>query len=391
MQIQKNLEQRHEIARALSPYLQRKEFPPSASIALSAQAEAPLEYEITYTLDPSLQAEAQRLLQNYKPDFGAIFMMDAITGKTLAMAHYSKTEINNLNLRATYPAASVFKIVTATTAIDKAGLTPGHNISFNGGNYTLYRKNVLSEKVNRWTRTITLREAFAKSINTAFGRLSLSNFEPEDLNQYAFRFGFNQNIPSDFEVETSLATVPTEKGFEFTEVASGYNRINRMSPVHGAMIAGSIVNEGRMMVPFLVESLRDSKNNLVFQGQPLEKGFVMSPDSAKKVKELMEQTILSGTSKKSFRSLVKNKKFKEVEMGGKTGHLTGDNPRGRVDWFVGYAFDDEKRVSLAAITVNVDYWTVKSSFLGQSMFRKYFESILQARTQASNQQPQAKF
>ncbi len=99
----------------------------------------------------------------------------------------------------------------------------------------------------------------------------------------------------------------------------------------------------------------------------------MSEVSAAKVKELMEQTILSGTSRKSFRSLVKNKNFREIEMGGKTGHLTGDNPKGRVDWFVGYAFDDTRKISLAAVTVNVKYWTVKSAHLGQSMFKKYFD------------------
>lgn len=373
--VRTNLEHRYQIAQSLGDFFKKSQFPEKAPIKLDSQQS---DFRISYTLDPKLQEDAENLLKSYKPDYGAIFMMDAKTGQVLAMASFNKGEPDgsHLALRASFPAASVFKIVTATTAIDRAGIRPGHSISFNGGNYTLYRKNVMSEKINRWTRTITLRDAFARSINTAFGRLSLQNFEPTDLNEYATRFMFNQVIPSDFPVDMSLATVPMEKNFAFTEAASGFNKLNRMSPVHGAMIAGSVVNDGKMVIPYLIDEVHGVNGELIYKGEPLEKGPVMSEASANQVKELMGQTILAGTSRKSFRSLVKDKKFREVEMGGKTGHLTGDNPKGRVDWFVGYAFDEDRKVSLAAITVNVKYWTVKSSHLGQSMFKKYFEPVV---------------
>ena len=74
--------------------------------------------------------------------------------------------------------------------------------------------------------------------------------------------------------------------------------------------------------------------------------------------------------------MIKDRKFKELEIGGKTGHLTGDNPRGRVDWFIGYALDQDEKISVAAITVNKKFWTVKSSFLGQSMIKKYFAPLI---------------
>lgn len=370
--LRRNLEHRVQISNSIRNSVKKSQFPTQAELTIGSKQG---NFHVAYTLDPKLQLEAENLLKSYKPDYGAIFMMDAKTGQVLAMASFDKgdSDADHMALKASYPAASVFKIVTATTAIDRAGVSPGHSISFNGGNYTLYRKNVMSEKINRWTRTITLRDAFARSINTAFGRLSLQNFEPTDLNEYANRFMFNQVIPSDFPIDMSIATVPAEKNFAFTEVASGYNKLNRMSPVHGAMIAGSIVNDGKMVIPYLIDEISDSDGLQIYKGETLEKGQIMTEASALKVKELMEQTILSGTSRKSFRSLVKNKNFREIEMGGKTGHLTGDNPKGRVDWFVGYALDDTRKISLAAVTVNVKYWTVKSAHLGQSMFKKYFD------------------
>jgi cell division protein FtsI/penicillin-binding protein 2 len=280
-----------------------------------------------------------------------------------------------MTLKATFPAASIFKVVTATAAIDKAGVNPEHKIRYNGGAHTLYKKNVLSEKISRWTNVITLKDAFARSINTAFGRLSIENLHPEDLHEYANRFMFNQQIPADFPVDRGIAYIPTSKGFEMAEAASGYNKSNCMSPIQGAMIAASVANDGLMVVPYIVKTLKDESGNVLYQGETVNRGVTMSKESAHKLRELMGQTVIAGTSRRSFRPLIKDRKFKEIEMGGKTGHLTGDNPRGRVDWFVGYAFDDDRKIAVAAITVNKKFWTVKSGHLGQSMFRKYFSPI----------------
>jgi len=341
-------------------------------------------YKISYTLQSDLQQHAETLLKRYKPDYAAIVMMDAKTGEILAMSSFEKANRmgTNLALKASYPAASIFKVVTAATAVDKAGVSPNHRIAFNGGNYTLYKKNVLSDRINRWTRFISLKDAFARSINTAFGRLSLENLEPKDLADYANKFYFNQEIPADFSVEKSVARVPAEKGFALTEVASGYNRFNTLSPVHGAMIASTIVNDGLMPSPYIVKNIKNTLGETIYTGSALNQGHVITASSAEKVRQMMEQTVLSGTSRKTFKKIVRDRKFKEIEMGGKTGHYTGINPKGRTDWFVGYASDDKSRIAIATITVNIKKWTVKSSALGEMMFRKYFKDKIDLREAA---------
>lgn len=373
--IQSQLEQRTQVAKALGDQVRANQFPEKLELSVEGDSHS---VKIDYTLDENLQKEADRLLKSYKPDYGAIFMIDASTGEVLAMSSFQRDnpEGSNLNLQATFPAASVFKVVTATAAVDKAGVTPEHKIRYNGGAYTLYKKNVLSDKVTRWTNVITLKDAFARSINTAFGRLSIENLHPEDLNDYANRFMFNQEIPADFPVEMGVAYVPPGKGYEMAEVASGYNKTNRMSPVQGAMIAASVANDGQVVVPYLVDSATNDKGEVIYQGSTLTNGNIMSKESAAKVRELMEQTVTAGTSRRSFRPIIKDRKFREIEMGGKTGHLTGDNPRGRVDWFVGFALDQDRKIAVAAITVNKKFWTVKSAHLGQSMFRKYFGPVV---------------
>ncbi len=375
--LKKTLEARQVISSAISKSINLNRKPTDGLFAPEGEADK-MKLQIKYTLQAEVQKESDMLLNRYRPDYAAIVMMDAKTGRILAMSTFEKANAQgaNLALRATFPAASIFKVITASAAVDKAGVSPEHRIAFNGGNYTLYKKNVLSDKVNRWTRFITLKEAFARSINTAFGRLSLESLEPKDLSEYASRFMFNEFIPADFAVESSQATVPTEKGFALTEVASGFNRFNTLSPVHGAMIASTILNEGKMMIPYIVDSLENENGEQIYKAQALERGQIIRPESAEKVRQMMEQTVLSGTSRKTFRKIIRDKKFREVEMGGKTGHFSGLNPKGRTDWFVGYASDGEDKIAIAAITVNIRKWTVKSSALGEMMFRKYFKDKL---------------
>ncbi len=369
--IETSMNIRAKVSQALAVPLNKMELPEQLQVALVN--DHPEDVSVKYTLDEDLQSYTDKTLRKYRPDYAAVFMMDAETGEVLVYSSFQKSDENiNLLRKATYPAASVFKIITATAAIDKYGLSPKHKIQFNGGNWTLYKSNVMKDKITRWTRTVTLREAFAKSMNTPFGKIGLNNVEPDDLSVYAEKFMFNQQIPTDFPVDPGTAIVPTEKNFQLTEVASGYNRANRMSPVQGAMIAASVVNGGQMIAPFMVSELRDSTNRVVYTGQKIEIAQIMTEKSAAKVKELMSATVKEGTSRKSFAHLLRDRKFNFLEVGGKSGHLNGDEPRGQVDWFVGFASDGNRKIAIGAVIVNKKYWTVKSSYLSQTIIKKAF-------------------
>ena len=91
----------------------------------------------------------------------------------------------------------------------EAKMTPESVIAFNGRNHTLYRSNVLDSNQHRWTRFMTLREAFGKSVNTVFGRIGAFSVGPERLREYAERFGFDASIPTD---------LPLQEGHEILSV-----------------------------------------------------------------------------------------------------------------------------------------------------------------------------
>jgi beta-lactamase class D len=66
--------------------------------------------------------------------------------------------------------------------------------------------------------------------------------------------------------------------------------------------------------------------------------------------------------------------MRELEVGGKTGSLTGLEPKGRNDWFVGYADRGDKAIAFASLTVNKERWTIKSAVVARKVIEAYFDS-----------------
>ncbi len=377
---------RQRLSQALGPHLAHNQFVREMSLDVGGEIK---EVQVNYTLDESLQNKTEELLKFYKPDYGAVVAIDAVTGAIRAMASFEKGHPSrkNLALKVIYPAASIFKIVTASVALDRYGLSPDTLVMFNGANHTLYKQNVLRTKINRWTREITLREAFARSINTVFGRLTFERMKPEDIYDYATRFGFNSSMTSDLPFDMGFVEVPQEKNFQLAEVVSGYNRITKMSPIQGAMMASAVAATGVMRVPYIVASLSSPiSGRTIWQSEPVTAAVIMSEEGALRLKSLMEATITQGTSQKSFRELIRDRrrKFKKLELGGKTGSLQGYNPKGKIDWFVGYAIGGKNdKLAVGVIIVNKNFWVVKSSYIAQALFKQRFMNQLSGKARGT--------
>lgn len=362
------------LAAQIGSAIRHNEFPEEFDLSLDGTTKRA---QVEYGLDDSAQAQMQKLLNQYQPDYGAFVAMDATTGRILAMVSYSKvqSDLENLTLRATFPAASVFKIVTASAAIDLNKATPETVVPFNGANHTLYKKNVDDNRINRWTRRMTMREAFARSVNVFFGKLGLFIVGPSNLREYAERYQFNHPIRADVPVQTGYSKFSADDPWSVVTAASGFTRDNTMSPLQGALIAAAVANDGVMMEPYLIESLEDQEGQVLYQAEPKEASVVVEKESAQELRELFHETVRSGTSRKSFRQTVRRSMFDDVEFGGKTGSLTGTNPMGKCDWFVGYARYQDQRIAVGALTVNEKKWKVKSSMLANLFFTHYLKDL----------------
>ncbi|MDH3636945.1 MAG: penicillin-binding transpeptidase domain-containing protein [Gammaproteobacteria bacterium] len=362
---------RHDVARLLSDHVSRNEFPERIMVPLP---HGEVETQVTYTLEPHLQDVIERVYQRYKPDYAAFVALDAETGRILSLASYEKDAggLGNLALRASYPAASIFKIVTAAAALEEGVADPSTVVPYNGKSTSLYKRQVFRHRNNKWTRRITLSDAFAKSVNTVFARLGVFDIGAQTLHEYAGRFGFNQSIESDLLFKESVAPIAAEDEWTLAEAASGFTRSNTLSPLHGAMIAAVVVNDGKMFNPYIVEQLADENQVVDYRAIPEVIGASIRPETAAKLRKLMVSTVQKGSARRSFRKFFRND-LRDVEVGGKTGSLTGTSPKGRNDWFIGYAAHNGRKVAFASLTVNREKWTVKSAYVARKIIEAYYE------------------
>ena len=370
---------KERVAEALRSSASVNSFPDELDLEVGRQKKR---VRIQYSFENKLQKVMEDLIHSYGPDYGAFVALDPRTGRVLSLVSYSRQGLqDNFALRATFPSASVFKVVTAAAAIGEGKASPETVIPYNGRNHTLYRGQVMQSKITPWTRFITLKEAFAHSINTVFGKIGAFSVGPEELRQYAGRFGFNRRIAADMPMQEGRAWIPNDI-WGLAESASGFTRDNTMSPLQGALIAASVANQGIMMEPFLVQSMHGADGALLYSAQPRVASIAMDAETAAGIKELMKETVLHGTSRGSFRGFFK-KGLSLLDVGGKTGSLTGTDPQGKYDWFVGYADSGPTRIAVAALTISEKKWRVRSSYLARRAIESYFKENLNSRTVAA--------
>lgn len=369
----RQLVSKEEIADALKGNGVFHDFPSEIDLSVEGKQEKAV---VQYAFDPKLQESMENLFSIYRPDYGSFVALDAATGRILSMVSYShrKDIDEHLALRATFPSASVFKVVTAAAAIAVRSFSANTVIPFNGRNHTLYRSHILKTRINRWTRYITLKEAFARSVNTVFARIGAFNVGAEEMRDYAGRFGFNRTIASDVPFQQGRAVI-TDDPWNLAETASGFTKESTMSPLQGALIAAAVVNNGVMMEPYAVNSVHRGDGTQLYRAFPKVAGQSLDSATAEEVRVLMRETVRRGTSRGSFRGFSRSR-FSFVDVGGKTGSLSGLDPRGKYDWFVGYAEYGGQKIALAALTVHEKYWRVKSSYLARRSIETYFKDRL---------------
>ncbi len=361
----------------------QNDFPTQRDILVQGH-EFPL--QLVYTLNEDLQLVLSDWLDRYDPDFAVAVAIDPVSGRILALTtHVSDGEpMGNLATSSAFPAASVFKIVTAAAALDLGKLNPKSVIPFNGKSTSLYKKNVFEHKNNKWTRKPTLDVAFAKSINTVFGRIGLFTVGAEQLKSYADRFQFNTKISTDIPIDPSRTYIPVQDDWAVVEAASGYTNKITLSPLHGAALAATMINGGKLMRPYMVERAYDKKGRLVYKGNPQQLALAITPETAVNMQKLMAKTISAGTARRSFRDFFKGQ-YADVRVGGKTGTLSGGTLKGLNDWFVGYAYTDNKKLAFAVLNINLDKWKVKSHYLSRLMIEHFFDQTADVNMTASQE------
>jgi len=334
---------------------------------------------IQYTFNEDLTRYVKSLLRQYHTDYTTVTILDNETGKVLAAVGYKGADNKfdkKLVLTSTHPSASLIKVITSAELLEKTSVTKDTVFDFKGRSTTLFKYQLNDTKSRRATPQ-SFELAFAKSNNVIFGKAAIKNTTSDSLMRMAEGFGFNQPILKELPSLRSEISKALDD-YNFAEIASGYNDETVISPIHAASISSIIANDGQMIKPTLIEKVVSQKSGENLWNYELEKKTVISPETSKAMKVMMAMTVEDGTARKPFKKM--RLSYKDaLDIGGKTGHITGGVPYGKRDWFSAYAVPKEKEkgkgISIAVMNVNVKKWHVKSSQLARNIIEYYYRTI----------------
>jgi cell division protein FtsI/penicillin-binding protein 2 len=337
------------------------------------------------TLAPALQDAVEETLASYQIPFGGAVAISIRDGRVLAMAGRSALDPTlgpaELALKPWAPAASVFKVVAAAALVGEASLSASTRACSHGGVSSVQPEHLIDiPRLDR--QCATLGHALGKSQNAIIAKLAARHLQPEGLRQMAAAFGFGAPIAFDAPMEPSEIEVP-EEPLEFARTAAGFWH-SSLSPLHGALLAAAVANDGEMPAPRLIERAYDA------DGEPLAPARrpgrrVLDPKVAREVGRMMEQTTKTGTARISFHD-GRGRPYLPVDVAGKTGSLfyrgrpedpmppaavTADGGHIGYSWFVGYAPARQPRIAFAVAIGNPVAWRIKATFVARRIVAEY--------------------
>ena len=335
---------------------------------------------IMLTLDAELQAYALELFAT-NGWRGAAVGLDPRDGSIRLLATAPSFEPNgfdprivnrlpgnpqiNRAIQGAYPPGSTFKLAIAALAIEngKAGdyICPGEGWVPPGTRRPIRDHERLSNPSWPGFGKLGIRKAFAKSSNTYFAQAGVAS-GPAAFNTLAEALRINESIPlyespNGRRVTANRGSVPvlgSGRGAlrELSQLSIGQGSLV-VTPLHIAMLGAAVANDGTLYRPHLVETDIPEILSTPFR-----------PATARKVRDLMREVVLSGTGRRAD--------IPGLEVAGKTG--TAQNPHGKDHgWFVCMAPVSSPELVIAVIVENQGFGSQTALPIARALLEKACE------------------
>jgi penicillin-binding protein A len=317
------------------------------------------------TIVPKIQKAAVDALGSQK---GAVVALNPKTGAVLAMvtsptfdpndiashdieaagkaydrlASNSQHPLSNRAAREIYPPGSTFKLVTAAAALAD-GKTPDSKVDSPDRLKLPGTNTFLPNSTNCGGTKITITQALKVSCNTAFANLGLDVGE-DKLRDQAQLFGFDRRHLAD------LGGVASQFPDKLNDAQLALSSIGQYdvaaSPLQMAMVSAAIANDGVLMDPFVVSTVRSQDLKPIMTHKDEVLSTAMTPENAKELQQMMGVVVSQGTGH--------NAQIPGVDVGGKTGTAQSDPKRKPFAWFTSFAPLDDATVAVAVIVEDAD-------------------------------------
>ncbi|MDD4569367.1 MAG: penicillin-binding protein 2 [Tepidanaerobacteraceae bacterium] len=367
---------------------------------------------VNLTIDVKLQQIAGNKLREqllklqtdkYKPfpnaKRGAVVALDVKTGEVLAIVSIPDFDPNmfargitqkewneisqntlkpmvNLAIAGTFPPGSIFKMVTATAALEEKITTESENIRCQGVYWTIAPKKDWKPGGHG---IVNIEKAIAESCNIFFYEMG-RRVGIDNLERYAKMYGLGSLTGIELPGEKAGTVASREykkNAFSKTQdkiwypaetldaaIGQGYNSF---TPIQVANYIAAIANEGTWMKPHLIKSIIDTEGNAVLEKSPEIGGQL---DISRKTYELVKKGMLGvtspgGTAYGVFADL-------PLSVAGKTGTAEWDVTQDPHGWFVAFAPYEDPEIAVAVFIEQAGSGGSTGGPVARAIFEEYF-------------------
>ena len=329
---------------------------------------------LNLTINDELQEYAYEQLDGRD---GAIVAMEPTTGQILAMVSLPdfnpetiekdwpsmmEDENSPFLARATqglYPPGSTYKIVTAAGVYDNGMTTETFDDEglFKKDDVTVYNYN--KESFGK----LDIKTAFEVSSNYVFCTLGYE-MGADAVKAEAEKFGVNKSFEFDIPVSQSQIQYKKMTDLDGALVSIGQGGLV-MTPLHVAMMASAVANNGKMMKPYLVETVTTENGTVIGQTKPSVLYDSIGTACADYIEDMMIGVVEDGTGTGA--------QISGITVAGKTGTAENETDKDHA-WFVGYAPVENPTICVAVVLENAATSGGKSAVpIAKNIIRKFLK------------------
>lgn len=349
------------------------------------------------SIDINIQSYAQQLaqktLEQKQAKSVSIIVMNPENGEILAMTNEPEYDLNNpyelnsdllisstgtskmdlLNnmwrnfcINDTYEPGSIFKMVTATVALETGSVTLNDHFTCGGSAIVADRKIRCHKTTGHGTQTFT--QTVMNSCNPAFiewGR----RVGTERFFEYMGKLGLLEKTGIDIAGEASTIIHKQENVGEVELATMSFGQSFQITPLQMLRAASAIINGGNLVTPhFAVKSVSEADGTAVEFNYEIQSNAIEEKTSLM-MKDILRQVVEEGGGKKAY--------LEGFSIGGKTA-TSQKLPRGSgkyISSFIGFSPVDNAKV-IAMCLIDEPQGIYYGGTIAAPVIRELFENIL---------------
>ena len=284
--------------------------------------------------------------------------VNALSGeeRSAALQTAQQTQWRNKAISDLYEPGSVFKLITASAALDTGVCTKDSRFTCAG------KINVAGTTFRCANGHIHGLETFAQglavSCNPCFIQIG-ARLGRENFCRYFEAFGLRTATGIDLPGEIKRSEYYTVEKMGPVELAScSFGQSSKVSYLQMLTAVCAVVNGGRLMQPYVVDTITAPDGTVQQRIRPTMVRQVISEATSATMRELMEGVVGVGTGK--------NAAVPGYRVGGKSGtsqKLDSENERARIASFVAVAPIDDPKIAVLVCLDEPHSWTTSGGAL----------------------------